>query len=230
MAPKSAKDKMREYRARMSQEKRDSLREKDQIRKVKIRAQKTPKEKKIANKKCKLAMQKLRLSRKVTPAASGSISPFKSVQSLGKAISRAKKALPSSPRRRCTVIKKLAFNVPPPSTSSMKNGKSSVISEETARLVTEFYTRDDISRFTPGRKEFVKVILNGFKEKMQKRYIIMTVSECYELFKVDHTDIVVGKSKFFSLRPPYCLPISKTPANMCTCLYHENMELLLESL
>ncbi len=35
-------------------------------------------------------------------------SPFKSRQSLGKALKRALRALPSSPRKKCTVIKKIA--------------------------------------------------------------------------------------------------------------------------
>ena len=36
---------------------------------------------------------------------------------------------------------------------------------------------------------------------MQKRHLIMNISEAYELVKIEYPNAAVGKSKFASVRP-----------------------------
>ena len=58
----------------------------------------------------------------------------------------------------------------------------------------------------------------------------MTVREAYELFRKQHPEIYIGKSKFSDLRPKHILPQRYTPENVCVCKIHENIRLLLRSL
>ena len=45
-----------------------------------------------------------------------------------------------------------------------------------------------------------------------------------------HLNIKVGLSKFCHLRPPNIKLFDSIPHNICVCIYHENMRLLLEVL
>jgi len=68
------------------------------------------------------------------------------------------------------------------------------------------------------------------KYTVQKKLMMMTVMEAYKLFKMEHKDVKVGKSKFASLRPVHVQPVSEKDQNVCCCRYHENVEMLLDSL
>ena len=58
----------------------------------------------------------------------------------------------------------------------------------------------------------------------------MTIMEAYQIFKNEHTHISIGKSKFAELRPKSVLYSSDLPQNVCTCIYHENVMLILQAL
>ena len=58
----------------------------------------------------------------------------------------------------------------------------------------------------------------------------MTIMEAYQIFKNEHTHISIGKSKFAELRAEYVLYSSDLPQNVCTCIYHENVMLILQAL
>lgn len=49
--------------------------------------------------------------------------------------------------------------------------------------VKDFYNCDDVSRMMPGKKDFVSMKVNGKKEHVQKRLVLLNLKECYELFK-----------------------------------------------
>ena len=65
----------------------------------------------------------------------------------------------------------------------------------------------------------------------QKRHMYMSLKEAHALFLKEHPDVKIGRlSRFASLRLPGVLLSSQTPANMCTCVYHENVILAVEAL
>lgn len=94
----------------------------------------------------------------------------------------------------------------------------------------DFYCRDDISYQAPGKRDSITVKDNGKKLKVQKRYLLYTLNEVYRLFLNENTDDRISCSSFKELRPPNVLYKSLTPHNMCTCLYHENVLLLIQAL
>lgn len=100
-----------------------------------------------------------------------------------------------------------------------------------ASRVDEFFNRDTISRQLPGKKDFVSVKKeDGANEKVQKRLMLMTISEAFQEFIKTHTDCKLSQSKFFKLKPKNIDIVSKTPHNMCCCIYCENMQFLFESM
>ena len=87
-----------------------------------------------------------------------------------------------------------------------------------------------MSRQMPGRKDVVTVRIDGQKHKLQKKLMIMNVMEAYKLFKEEHPEIEIGKSKFASLRPVNVIPVSERDQNVCCCCYHENFDLLVSGI
>jgi hypothetical protein len=96
--------------------------------------------------------------------------------------------------------------------------------------VTEFYNKEDVSRWTPGKEEYVTVKVDGVKNKLQKRYLQMTLAELYQLFKQEQPNLKVSKTVFSNLRPPNVLLSKSMPHNTCYCKYHENIVLYLQAL
>lgn len=154
---------------------------------------------------------------------------YKTRASFGKAVAKAKRALPASPRKRSTVVRALFKNVNPAEIKAKKRGRAA-ISSETTDLVSLFYVKDTISYQAPGMKDYIITKTpDGKKHKMQKRYLYFTIGEIFEEFKREYPDVDIGLSKFSYLRPKHVMLQSQTPENLCLCLYHENIRLLLEA-
>ena len=150
---------------------------------------------------------------------------------LNRAVKRAQTALPTSPRKRRKVVQKLAIKFSPESfLPPAKRKERAHINDDVLTDVLNFYERDDISTQAAGKKDFVIIRENGEKTKVQKRYLNMTISEAYSQFKQDFPHGKIGKSKFADLRPKHVCLRSDTPANICLCVYHENIRLILEGL
>lgn len=60
--------------------------------------------------------------------------------------------------------------------------------------------------------------------------MLMSLKEAYEEFRKNYSDAKIGVSKFANLRPEHILTFDKIPHNVCVCLYHENIRLILEAL
>ena len=58
-------------------------------------------------------------------------------------------------------------------------------------MVLPLYLSDEISRQMPGRKDVKTVIIDGKKENVQKKLLVMTVMEAYKQFKQQHPDIEI---------------------------------------
>ena len=109
-----------------------------------------------------------------------------------------------------------------------KPGK--VLSEEKIKLIEEFFSRDDISRQMPGKKDCISIRVNGEKKLLQKRLILFSLREAYALFKTSGANFTVSFSKFCTLRPRYVI-LPGAPGTHCTCVctYHQNVSLMLEN-
>lgn len=96
--------------------------------------------------------------------------------------------------------------------------------EKQKEIIENFYARDDISVQAAGRKD--TYVVDG--EIVSKRFMLMTISEAYELYR-KHIDVeCASKSTFYNFRPKHIQISSKMPHNMCVCMYHENFGFLLE--
>ncbi|CAF1634945.1 unnamed protein product [Rotaria magnacalcarata] len=162
-------------------------------------------------------------------------STYKSVQSLAKAVHRTERALPASPRRKEEIIRQLAVkhgiiakSLAPPKPSKTP-GHS--LPESTINNVVKFYQLNEISSTAPGKKDVVIIrSTDGTKAKIQKRYLVMTVREVYEQFKLMYPNEKIGSTSFSLLRPKHVLPMADIPQNVCLCKYHTNIDLLLTAL
>ena len=156
-------------------------------------------------------------------------SPYRNEQSFSKAVNRVKIVLLQSLRKKIAVIKKLAVQVnipliPVASVLVVKN-------KETENLVKQFYNSDIVSCMLPGRRDCITIAgENGTKEKEQKKILLMTVMEAFQIFKQEYPEIKVGKSNFASLRPSHVLPASETDYTVCCCRYYENFDMLTAGL
>jgi hypothetical protein len=95
------------------------------------------------------------------------------------------------------------------------------INPDTIKQVLNYYRRDGISRPSPNRKDVV--LING--TSVGKRFMEITISQAFRFFSIDNPALKIRKSKFFSLRPKDVKP--KSPHDVCLCIYHENVSLLL---
>lgn len=94
--------------------------------------------------------------------------------------------------------------------------------------VKDFYNSDDVSRVMPGRKDFVAMTVNGKKEHVQKRLVLMNLKECYELFKKTESAAKIGFSKFAELRPKNCILAGGNGTHsVCVCTTHQNVKLMI---
>ena len=82
------------------------------------------------------------------------------------------------------------------------------LAPETEERVINFYQSDEYSRMCPGKKDFVTVKLSGARTQMQKRLLLINLKELYVAF-VQATDNRIGFSKFCSLRPKWCVPVTR---------------------
>ena len=152
---------------------------------------------------------------------------FMSRQSLGKAMKKVKNSLPKSPRKKKAVVQALATSM---NLMQQKRQTSQGLDLKLIETIKAFYRREDIARFMPGAQDVITIWDEAGKRKEQKRILTMTVAEAYSLFANDHPEVTIGKSKFAELRPKEVLLSSKMPRNVCGCIYHENIALLLQEL
>ena len=57
--------------------------------------------------------------------------------------------------------------------------------------------------------------------------MLYILREAYGIFRSMNPDCQIGFSKFCTLRPFYVRKLAETPHNVCVCVYHGNMALLV---
>ena len=164
-----------------------------------------------------------------------STTPYRSSQARGKAVKRAAAALPFSPKKKLCVVETLAKQVGLKIDASPASTSHLGLSEETRKLVLEFYNRNDVSWQAPGRKD--RVIIreknadgSRSKQTVQVRYLLMSLKESHQLYSDEHPQNKIGLSKYCELRPHHVKLFDHIPHNVCVCSYHENVRLLLVAL
>lgn len=232
--PKSTKERMRLYRERIrsNPELYELYKKRDRDRKRKTLDNMNEQER---NTKRKKQREATRLWRSRSKDAQENTNEdghgYTTPASLGKAMARAKRGLPLSPMKQAVVVQKLAENIKLRVKLPSHPSHHSALPEETVHTVKAFFENDSISRVSPGKADFCTIKGDdGQKRQIRKRHMVMTISEAYSLFKEEHPDVVIGKSKFAELRPVHVLIVSKMPHNVCGCKYHNNIILLMESL
>ena len=170
-------------------------------------------------------------------------------QVLGKAIKRVKSVLPSTPTKQIPIIREIVKNWSPGKIQVLskeinvklfdgvnkekeaRKKRIDALSEDQKNKVIDFYKQDWISRILPGKKEYVSVKdpVTGKRSKYQKRILIMKLKEAYQLFK-EETKVTIGFSTFATLRPAEVFPVSQRDHEVCMCMHHENIEMLLDGL
>lgn len=131
----------------------------------------------------------------------------------------------NAPRYMVKQMKKLVAEEGILCTTEARRGHG--INETTKQKVIDFYDSDDISRAMPGTNDFVSELQNGRKERVQKRLLMMSLSEAYNIFQESCQDIKVGFTLFTQLRPKHCVLLDKTGThNVCVCTIHENVNLM----
>lgn len=106
------------------------------------------------------------------------------------------------------------------------------ISENTIMKVHEFYRSDNVSRACPGIREYVTYKIDGQREKVQRRLILLNLNEAFQIFKSENPGLKIGFSKFASVRPKECVLAGSTHGihTTCVCHYHQNVKLTHDSL
>lgn len=120
---------------------------------------------------------------------------YESKQSLGKAVSKVTRALPQSPRKRETEIRKIvALNKI--SGASVQNSTMSKNDSALDKAIREFYEKDDISRVSPKMRD-VKQFRNENGEKilLPTRHMLLTLKECFARFRDEQNSSGKGTEK-----------------------------------
>ncbi|CAF0830692.1 unnamed protein product [Adineta steineri] len=161
-------------------------------------------------------------------------SSYKSRQSFGKAVKRVTESLPKDTNKCISVIRHIAqeLNIIPKTTSSHKREQRS-LPNDLKKLVIEFYHRDDISYQLPGKRDCISIKDdNGNSTTVQKRILLLTIREAYQLFltEYDNANTKLSLTSFYDLRPLDVLLQSHMSHRNCLCSYHENVNLLIKPL
>ena len=159
---------------------------------------------------------------------------YKNRQALGKAVQRTLQSLPKDPNKRNHVIHHIAqlFDIMPKSIDKHKREQRS-LPVELKKAVIQFYNRDDISYQMPGKRDYIIVEDDdGQRITLQKRILLCSIRETYQLFLTDkqYANVSLSLTAFRELRPMNVLFQSYMSHRRCLCSYHENVNLLLKSL
>lgn len=126
---------------------------------------------------------------------------YKTRQTLGKAVNKATRALPNSPRKKKLVLAKMIANLE-------ENDKKDVIAsitgttEEAPRELSEleveireFFSRDDVSCVSPKEKHVKSYIcpMSGKAVQLPLRLMLLSLREAHALFTEERTRDKKGK-------------------------------------
>ena len=115
----------------------------------------------------------------VSPVPTSRSPAYKNSSSIGKAVKRAREALPKSPRKCKAVIRQLAVGNEPTRhevDTESKYAPEHKVPADVSDAVKKFYEQPDISWMSPG-KDLVIIKTGKRKDKVQKSFLMMTIRE-----------------------------------------------------
>ena len=141
------------------------------------------------------------------------------------------RALPNTPTKKVDVIKTLIKSLSPSTKRKVTSNNIvpyNIISEETIKLVVSFYEDDSISRVMPGKKDVLSAAdKNGAKIEKGKWLLLDDISEVHKKYLEEYPENPNGKTKFFELRLLWVIPVNKQFQEVCKCVYHEKVGMVL---
>ena len=198
------------------------VKKKDRLRKQVARSKMNSHQLAAVRLRQRVNLQRFRSKNKLTPKQLSVDSSFSTKQAKGKALKKVRKVLPKNEDKKTELVRQLATDL------GIVEEKSLPTSSK--KSINDYYFRDDISHQAPGTRDFITVNEDGKKQRLQKRYLLYSLREVYHLFIEEHPNIPVSCSAFTELRPSNVLYKSMIPHNVCVCMYHENIRLLLKAL
>lgn len=154
---------------------------------------------------------------------------FKSQSSFKKAQKKTRTSLPKSNENQKAIVQSLYYELFPEQVP--KNKRLHMQRNQVDALVESFYERIDVSQQLPGKRDIKRIKqADGTVKEVQKRIMLLTLTEAFKEFKKLYPDEVIGKSKFFQLKPIYIAYVHDMKHNGCLCKTCENMKLLFCSL
>ena len=92
--------------------------------------------------------------------------------------------------------------------------------------VLDFYRRDDVSIVLPGKRDVKKI--GKKKPSIQKRVLSDYLSNFYEKFVAENTNVKISFSTFARMRPTNFVLANFANRQSCLCVQHRNMSLKLK--
>ena len=93
-------------------------------------------------------------------------------------------------------------------------------------VVIQFFTRDDVSRATAGKKDTI----TRNKTKMQKRLLLDTLSNTHVKFCSEFLEHKISYSLFCRLKPFWVVPPTVSDRETCLCRVHDNLQFMIDKL
>ncbi|CAF2081486.1 unnamed protein product [Rotaria magnacalcarata] len=207
------------------------MKQKDRKRKRLARLKMTLSEVTALRLRQKINLQKFRAKKKNdSDCSTAQASSFSTKQTKSKALKKIMNVLPVNKKRQLELITKVAEDLKILKIQKKQERDYQALPTPVKNKVYEFYYRDDISYQAPGKRDSITIKENGLRKKMQKKYLLFTLRELYELFIRENPNTIISLSSFQDLRPDFILYKSSIPHNMCIYNYHENIALLIKSL
>jgi hypothetical protein len=231
---KTRKDIQKAFRERQGENLKAKEKERSKLR----RRQKNKEKKEYEYKQSQERLKKFRLKRKGSRVVENVVEtqdvfkhPYGSQSSETRATNKVIQVLPNSPSKRQRVVTNLIgrFLSSSKSPSLLQKKKREKLSQEVRTAIHDHYHSDEVSRCAPGRKDCKKVIIDGIASVQQIRHMICSIRETYYQFTQTNGRLV-SLAKFAKLKPPYILPMSNMPHNVCVCREHQNFISLCDAI
>lgn len=100
------------------------------------------------------------------------------------------------------------------------------IEEAFKNNVKAFYTRDDVSRVTTGKKHTI----TQAKVRVQKRFLVDTLKNLHKKYLAENPRKSVSYSLFCRLRPYWVVHPTLSDRETCLCKLHENLGFVAQKL
>ena len=117
-------------------------------------------------------------------------------------------------------LKSIGMTVRTADTLPYSRMKHNSKAQKFTQRVTAFYLRDDNSKITPGKKDSI----TRFKQKMQKRFLLDTMSQLHKKYLSENPFGSMSYTLFCKLRPFWVLPPTLADRDTCACKKHANLQ------